>query len=120
MVQFIVTKNSVTGEEKRYDAGSGFFGLFVFAGYEPATALFKDQLELNEMGYLVTDRRQQTSMPGVYGAGDVCVKELRQVVTAVSDGALAATCMEKYLFSMYEKLGLEKTERAGARSKPAG
>ena len=64
MVQFIVTKNSVTGEEKRYDAGSGFFGLFVFAGYEPATALFKDQLELNEMGYLVTDRRQQTSMPG--------------------------------------------------------
>lgn len=110
-VQFIVTKNSVTGEEKRYDAGSGFFGLFVFAGYEPATALFKDQLELNEMGYLVTDWRQQTSMPGVYGAGDVCVKELRQVVTAVSDGALAATCMEKYLFSMYEKLGLEKTER---------
>lgn len=82
-----------------------------FAGYAPATDLFKDQLQLTPDGYLVTDRDQKTSKDGIYGAGDVCEKQLRQVVTAVSDGAVAATSMEKYLFAMYQKLGIvrEKT-----------
>ena len=73
------------------------FGIFVFAGYVPANELFKNQLQLNEQGYLLTDRQQKTSQDGVYGAGDICEKELRQVVTAVSDGAIAATSLEKYI-----------------------
>lgn len=114
LLKYAVLMNNKTGEEERYEPEDGQnFGIFVFAGYEPATALFKDQLELNPAGYLVTDRDQKTSVDGVYGAGDVCVKQLRQVVTAVSDGAVAATSMEKYLFAMYQKLGItrEKPKR---------
>ena len=99
------------GKQWRYkpEEGKGF-GIFVFAGYEPANALFKDKVELTENGYLVTDMNQKTSVEGVYGAGDICVKNLRQVVTAVSDGAVAATSMEKHISALYEKLGLEKRE----------
>ncbi len=86
------------------------FGIFVFAGYEPVSALFRSQLELTEGGYLVTDINQKTSLDGVYGAGDICMKNLRQVVTAVSDGAVAATSLEKHISAMYEKLHLEKQE----------
>ena len=86
------------------------FGIFVFAGYEPASSLFRGQLELTEGGYLVTDINQKTSLDGVYGAGDICVKNLRQVVTAVSDGAVAATSLEKHISAMYEKLHLKKQE----------
>lgn len=91
------------------EPGEGF-GIFVFAGYEPSNALFKDQLELTDQGYLVTDIDQKTNVDGVYGAGDICVKNLRQVVTAVSDGAVAATSLEKYVSAMYEKLHLERQE----------
>ncbi len=96
----------------RYEPGEEkSFGIFVFAGYEPSTSLFREQVEISENGYLVTDMNQKTSLDGVYGAGDVCVKNLRQVVTAVSDGAIAATSLEKYLSSQYQKLNLEKIER---------
>ena len=91
------------------EAGEGF-GIFVFAGYAPSNELFKDQVELTDQGYLVTDIDQKTSVDGVYGAGDICVKNLRQVVTAVSDGAVAATSLEKYVSAMYEKLHLERQE----------
>lgn len=91
------------------EPGEGF-GIFVFAGYEPSNTLFKDQLELTDQGYLVTDIDQKTNVDGVYGAGDICVKNLRQVVTAVSDGAVAATSLEKYVSAMYEKLHLERQE----------
>lgn len=99
------------GKTWRYEPEEGKgFGIFVFAGYEPANVLFKDKVEMTENGYLVTDINQKTSIDGVYGAGDICVKNLRQVVTAVSDGAVAATSMEKHISSMYEKLGFEKQE----------
>ena len=111
-LQYIVTEDKKSKEVHRYEEDNGDnIGVFVFAGYEPATSLFKELVEVNEQGYLVTDRRQQTSKEGVYGAGDVCIKELRQVVTAVSDGAVAATSMEKYLFSIYEKLGIKREEK---------
>ena len=114
MLQYLVVNEN--GQQITYgNEGGDNIGVFVFAGYEPATKLFKEQLELNEGGYLITDRNQQTSIAGVYGAGDVCVKELRQVVTAVSDGAVAATSLEKYLFNMYQKLGLKKEERPKVR-----
>lgn len=84
------------------------FGIFVFAGYVPDNKLFLEKLETTEEGYLVTDRNQKTSKEGVYGAGDVCQKNLRQVVTAVADGAVAATSLESYLAEQYEKLKLHK------------
>lgn len=98
MLEYAIFKNNQNGSTWRYDVKENQrFGIFVFAGYVPANDLFKDQLELNSSGYLITDRQQMTSETGVYGAGDICEKELRQVVTAVSDGAIAATSLEKYI-----------------------
>lgn len=91
-------RDYVTGKTVRYTSPDGkSFGIFVFIGYEPETSLFQDQLELSENGYLKTDVNQKTSCDGVYGAGDVCDKALRQIVTAVSDGAVAATSLEHEL-----------------------
>ncbi|MCD7738286.1 MAG: thioredoxin family protein, partial [Lachnospiraceae bacterium] len=81
-------------------------GVFVFAGYVPASDWLPSEIEKNQQGYLVTDRNQATSVPGVYGAGDVCVKGLRQVVTAVSDGAVAATSLELYVEKLHHSLRL--------------
>lgn len=108
-LQYAILYDSQKKESFRYEAPKGdTFGVFVFAGYEPASELFRDFVNVNEAGYLITDQNQQTNVSGIYGAGDVCVKELRQVVTAVSDGAVAATSLEKYLFSMYQKLGMKR------------
>lgn len=79
-------------------------------GYEPANALFKDQVKLNEVGNVITDMNRKTSLDGVYAAGDICEKNLRQVVTAVSDGAIAATSLERVIEAVVEKHGL-KTEK---------
>lgn len=98
-------KNTVTGEVTEYKSEESF-GVFVFAGYAPATEVVKGNIELNEHGYIVTDTAQRTNIPGVYAAGDVCIKALRQVVTATSDGALAATELEKYVAAMQQKTGL--------------
>lgn len=101
-------KNNKTGETWQYQApDNDTFGVFVFAGYQPATALFKNQVAVNEAGNLIVDENQKTSCPGVYGAGDVCIKELRQVVTAVSDGAKAATSLEKYIPSIVKENNLK-------------
>ena len=100
-------RNNRTGEVAEYrDPDGGNIGVFVFAGYAPATGLVKGLAELNEQGYVVTDRNLKTSADGLYAAGDVCVKSLRQVVTAVGDGALAATELEKYAAAMHRKTGL--------------
>lgn len=98
-------KNNATGEVAEYKSKETF-GVFVFAGYEPATEMLKGIVDLNEQGYIVTDESQKTSADGVYAAGDVCIKPLRQVVTATSDGALAATELEKYVAAMQRKTGL--------------
>ena len=98
-------KNTATGEVAEYKIKETF-GVFVFAGYEPATEMLKGIVDLNEQGYIVTDESQKTSADGVYAAGDVCIKPLRQVVTATSDGALAATELEKYVAAMQRKTGL--------------
>ena len=101
--------NNETGEEWRYVSQDGkSFGVFVFAGYEPATKWLAEQVGLNEQGYILTDREQATDVSGVYAAGDVCVKGLRQVVTAVGDGAVAATSLEHYVSKLREKLGMSK------------
>ena len=98
-------KNTVTGEVTEVK-GEESFGVFVFAGYAPATEAVKGIVELNEQGYIITDASQKTSAEGVYAAGDVCIKPLRQVVTATSDGALAATELEKYVAAVHRKTGL--------------
>lgn len=101
-------RNTKTGEVTEYRPQEGdTFGVFVFAGYEPATSLLSGIAELDERGYVVTDRNQKTSTDGIYAAGDVCVKNLRQVVTAVSDGAIAATELERYAAAMQQKTGLQ-------------
>ena len=100
-------RNSKTGEETEFSTGGNdTFGVFVFAGYAPDTELVKGKVELDPQGYVITDRNQKTSRDGVYAAGDVCVKNLRQVVTAVGDGATAATELEKYAAAMQTKTGL--------------
>ena len=98
-------KNTVTGEVTEYRDEESF-GVFVFAGYAPATEAVQGIVELNEQGYIVTDTSQKTSAEGVYAAGDVCIKPLRQVVTATSDGALAATELEKYVAAAHRRTGL--------------
>jgi thioredoxin reductase (NADPH) len=72
-------------------------GVFVFVGYLPATDLVKGLLELDKQGFVITDNHMETSMPGVFAAGDIRSKLLRQVATAVGDGATAAFAAEKYL-----------------------
>lgn len=106
-------KNNATGETWHYQARDNeTFGIFVFAGYVPATTLFKDQILLNKSGNIITDKNQKTNLDGVYGAGDVCDKNLRQVVTAVSDGAVAATSLEKYIPAIVNELHVQTKEQA--------
>ncbi len=108
---YIRYKNQTTGEITEYHAKEGEnFGVFVFVGYEPETGLVKDLAELDEKNYIITDKSQKTSIDGVYAAGDICIKPLRQVVTATSDGALAATELEKYVSKMQKKTGLQPKE----------
>ena len=100
-------KNTVTGEVTEVKSSNDeTFGVFVFAGYAPATEMLRGAVELNEQGYIVTDTAQKTNVDGVYAAGDVCIKPLRQVVTATGDGALAATELEKYIAAVQRKTGL--------------
>ena len=100
-------KNTATGEVTEVNSPAGeTFGVFVLAGYAPDTEMLKGTVELNEQGYIVTDASQKTSVDGVYAAGDVCIKSLRQVVTATSDGALAATELEKHVETIQQKSGL--------------
>ncbi len=109
-VRRVVLKDRKTGEETVYTADDGdFYGVFVFVGYAPENGLLQGKLDLNPQGYVITDRDQKTNIDGVYAAGDICVKNLRQVVTAVSDGAVAATSLEKYLGSQYRKLHMKRT-----------
>ncbi len=106
-LNYIRYKNTKTGETTEYHAeNDDTFGVFVFAGYSPDTELIKGIAELNEHGYAITDSSQKTSFDGLYAAGDVCIKPLRQVVTATGDGALAATELEKYVAEMQRKTGL--------------
>ena len=110
-------KNTATGEVTEVTSEESF-GVFVFAGYAPATEAVQGVVELNEQGYIITDPSQKTSAEGVYAAGDVCIKPLRQVVTATSDGALAATELEKYVAAVHRKTGLRADAPVPRQGKP--
>ncbi len=113
-------RNNLTGEEFMYESSNGEnFGVFVFAGYVPNTAWLPPEIARNEQGYIVTDIDRKTSVDGVYAAGDLCEKNLRQVVTAVSDGAVAATSLEKAVAELHQELGIGDLTEYREVKKPA-
>ncbi len=102
VVDEIMGKETVTGVRIK-DVRTGqtselpIDGVFIYIGYSPNSSIVKDLVKLDERGYILTDANMQTSCPGLFAAGDVRQKSLRQVVTAVADGAIAAVSAEKYL-----------------------
>ncbi|EOH75887.1 thioredoxin-disulfide reductase [Enterococcus malodoratus] len=98
IVEAITIRNTETNETTRFDADEedGLIGIFSFIGYLPQSKIFENIVEM-ERGYIKTDEKMATNVPGVYAAGDVRVKNVRQVVTASGDGCTAAVAIEKYL-----------------------
>ncbi len=92
MLECLVCKNLKTGEMSEVEVN----GVFVFVGLNPITKIFEGQVEL-ENGYIPTDDDMKTNVPGVFAAGDVRVKTLRQVITAAADGAIASIVAEEYI-----------------------
>ena len=101
LVNSMIVENTKTGEQTEIvaDEEDGIFGIFVFIGFKPATAVFEGKVNM-ERGYIVTDQEMRTNVPGVYAAGDCRVKDLRQVITAASDGAIAAWQAARYIDEM--------------------
>lgn len=99
LVESMVIKNTKTGEltEIKADEEDGTFGIFVFIGFKPSSELFKGKVKMDEKGYIITDDDMKTDIPGVFAAGDIRQKSLRQVVTAAADGAIAAVQAGKYI-----------------------
>jgi thioredoxin reductase (NADPH) len=93
LVESVMVRNIKSGELSELETN----GVFFFVGTVPKTDMLKDKVELDEQGYVVTSDLMETSVPGVYAAGDARAKYLRQVITAASDGAVAAVAIEKYL-----------------------
>ena len=89
----VTVKDVNTAEEREISCD----GIFVSVGRSPATDLVKDQLALDDAGYVISDETTRTSLPGVFAVGDVRTKALRQIVTAVADGAVAAQYADEYL-----------------------
>ena len=99
ILETAVFKNVKTGEltEFHADEEDGTFGMFVFVGFIPHSDIFKGHVEMDDWGYIKTDDDMRTNIEGVFAAGDIRPKALRQVVTATADGAIAATLAEKYM-----------------------
>ncbi|MGB4504565.1 MAG: thioredoxin-disulfide reductase [Syntrophaceticus sp.] len=93
IVESVVIKNLKTGQLTEMETN----GVFFFVGTVPNTDFLQGKVDLDDTGYIITNERMETSVPGVYAAGDVRVKYLRQVVTAAADGAVAAVAAERYL-----------------------
>ena len=93
MAESIRVKNVKTGESKDIQIS----GVFIAVGYIPNTEIFKNVVETDEWGYIKAGENCETNVPGIFAAGDVRTKELRQIITAASDGAIAVTAVEKYL-----------------------
>lgn len=88
-----IIKDTKTNEERELEVSA----IFGYIGTEPKTSEFKDVLNLNEYGYIITDENMRTNISGVYAAGDVREKEYRQITTAVADGTIAALEAEKFV-----------------------
>lgn len=105
----MVLRNTQTGELRavQADPADGLFGLFGFIGMQPNTRFLEGVIPM-ENGYIPTDEDMHTTISGVYAAGDIRVKSLRQVITAAADGAIAAMQAEKYLAE--QKVQVQITE----------
>ena len=97
-VNAVLLKNVKTGEEKNHTTD----GIFIFIGHRPNSDLFTGQLDLDEHGYLVTNKYMETSLPGVYAAGEITDPNFRQVITSAGMGAAAAIQATRYLESLEE------------------
>lgn len=97
-----------TNIKETFNSRHNPIGLFIFAGYIPATSIFENQIELNNQGYVITNDKLETNIKGVYAAGDLRIKDLRQIVTAISDGAISAINAQHYLNNI-DKLKSVKT-----------
>ncbi|ADK15835.1 thioredoxin-disulfide reductase [Clostridium ljungdahlii] len=105
LLESAVFKDTKTGEINEYfaDEEDGTFGVFVFVGYLPINGLFKDKITMNKAGYIITNDKMETNISGVFAAGDIREKPLRQVVTAAADGAIAAVEAGKYIENNFEE-----------------
>lgn len=103
LVDETLIKNTVTGEKQRYPCN----GVFIYIGMDPMTDCVKHLGITNENGYIIADENMKTNVDGIFSAGDVNEKELRQVVTATGDGSIAASSAQKYV----EKLNDELTQK---------
>ncbi len=97
-IESVVLRDNRTGQERQIPAKG--WGVFIFIGYRPASELFAGKLDMDEQGWVLTDGTLATSAAGVFAAGDVRQKELRQIVTAAADGAQAAFQACKFLEDM--------------------
>ncbi|WP_346961434.1 thioredoxin-disulfide reductase [Clostridium sp.] len=97
ILESLTIKNRKTGEVSTLEVN----GCFVFVGYLPISELFKDKVNMTERGDIITDEEMRTNIPGVFAAGDVREKSLRQVITAAADGAIAATNAEHYIENLH-------------------
>ena len=102
IVESMIVRNVKTGELTviEADEDDGTFGIFVFIGFKPSTEIFRSHVDMDEKGYIPTDEDMRTNVPGVFAAGDIRRKSLRQVVTACADGAIAAVQAGKYIEEM--------------------
>ena len=102
VLQWIKIRNTKTGEIHKIEAApaDGLLGVFGFIGLNPASTLLAGKIAMDDNGYVLTNDAMETNVPGVYAAGDVRQKMLRQVVTAAADGAIAAVAAGKYLESL--------------------
>ncbi len=92
-VNGVLVENVKTGELSRLDVD----GIFIYVGITPNTKFLEDIIELNEDGYIIVNENMETNIPGIFAAGDIRVTPLRQVLTAAADGAIAASCAQKYI-----------------------
>lgn len=99
ILEGLVVKNVKTNEKSTVKVD----GCFVFVGYLPISEVFKGKVNMNDRGDIITDEEMRCNIPGVFAAGDVRQKSLRQVITAAADGAIAATNAEIYISNNFEK-----------------
>lgn len=117
-----VIKNNQTGKVETYrpDPAEQTFGIFIYIGTQPATRQLTTLLAHDEHGYLKVDQNLQTNLPGVFAAGDIIVKPLRQIVTAAADGAIAATSAEHYVTALKQRLHIPVKRQEKQPTKPVG
>lgn len=122
LLEGAVFKNNETGETWEYHVSKEdqTFGIFVFIGYKPTTDLFVGQIDMDENGYILTSEVLETNVAGVFAAGDLRPKMLRQLVTATSDGAIAAVSAEKYLVEYKEAHGIKDEAQYESKEEIAG